>query len=154
MKTIIILITLLMIAVPATGNMDLLSTYDRNGDGIIDADERITLDIDIESGRLTLEEGFLGDLLAEDGSIILSPETRMHMTTGYHDREQICDITVAKKVIEPEVEFMPVPGSEITPVPEEPVTERFNGIGMILGMSIGFFVCMILLTIYTATKDK
>ena len=143
-----------MIAVPAAGNMDLLSTYDRNGDGIIDADERITLDIDIESGRLTLEEGFLGDLLAEDGSILLSPETRMHMTTGYHDREQICDITVAKKVIEPEVEFMPVPGSEITPVPEEPVTERFNGIGMILGMSIGFFVCMILLTIYTATKDK
>jgi len=146
MKTIIILITLiLLIAAPVGASMDLLGKYDRDNDGMINASERIVLDIDIESGRLTIPEGFTGDMIAEDGSILLSPEMREYMTTGYHDRQGTCNITVMKKVVEPEVVSTIAPEYVDLTVPEEPVEQNnIKPVSLLFLLSI----FMILLVLY------
>ena len=151
MKTIIILITLiLLITVPVSADMDLLGKYDRDNDGVINASERLILDIDIESGRLTLQEGFTGDMIAEDGSILLSPEMREYMTTGYHDQQGTCNITVTKKVVEPEVATM-IPEYLNLTVPEEPVQDSGKILFYIL---ILFSIFLIIVVLYTVWRIR
>ena len=53
-----------------------MSIYDRNTDGMIDTEERITLDIDIENSRLTPAESYVIDSYTTDGTIILTDEFR------------------------------------------------------------------------------
>ncbi|KAF5414936.1 MAG: hypothetical protein U9N46_14520 [Euryarchaeota archaeon] len=48
--------------------------YDKNGDGAIDAEERITLDIDIESCRVTFDESAYADTYTTDNTVVLNDE--------------------------------------------------------------------------------
>lgn len=55
-------------------NIDTLAIYDINGDGVIDAEERIALDIDIEGCRVSFDESAYADMLTTDDTIILNEE--------------------------------------------------------------------------------
>ncbi len=48
--------------------------YDNNGNGAIDAEERIMLDIDIESCRVTFDESAYADTYTTDNTVVLNDE--------------------------------------------------------------------------------
>lgn len=77
MKTILIIALIAMIMTGlATADAD-MTIYDRNNDGMIDAEERITLDIDIEDCRISEAEAYVINSYTTDGTIILNEEFRL-----------------------------------------------------------------------------
>ena len=80
----ILISTMGLITADSADAVDALKMYDVNGDGIIDVDERVALDVDIEQLRLTFVESEIADRTATDGTIILSTEFRELATTGDH----------------------------------------------------------------------
>lgn len=65
----------LLMAGSAVGEVDItLATYDRNGDGVIDEDERVSLDIDIEAARIRVDESMFVGGYTTTGSLILTDD--------------------------------------------------------------------------------
>ena len=148
MKKAILIVLLLMIQFGAamntsdanTSDVNVLKMYDTNGDGVIDAHERLALDIDIENRRLRFDDAALGDMLAENGTILLSDDFQQlvkrageNMTPDVRNDE--VTITVINKTV-PE----PTPEATETPVTHVPETN---------GSTPGFAGCFAILGVLT-----
>lgn len=70
---LVLIIALVAMAGFATANVD-MTIYDRNDDGVVDATERVNLDIDIEDSRLAPAESYVIDSYTTDGTLILNDE--------------------------------------------------------------------------------
>jgi len=94
----------LLMAGPAMCAIDVtLATYDTNNDGVIDAEERITLDIDIESARIRISESMFMGGYTTTGTLLLNDEFQ--------------DFAFDSRQIDRRVAVEPP-----TPVDEQPVT--------------------------------
>lgn len=152
-----ILFTTTMIAADPTDAIDALKMYDMNGDGIIDADERIALDIDIEQLRLTFAESEIADRTASDGTIILSTEFR-ELATNTDLRDGTSPIVTTITVV-PETTPVIEPTAEVTTEPTteavvEAVVETKSGMtttAMVMGILIVIGIVLICLYIF---RDK
>ena len=81
--TTILLTVALLTAGAAMGAIDVtLETYDRNNDGVIDEEERITLDIDIENARIRVCESMFEGGYTVTGSLILNDEFKEFAFAG------------------------------------------------------------------------
>ena len=116
-------------AEPAT-TAEILSMYDTNGDGVIDADERFILDLDIEALRLTVTQSEVADAMAADGTIHLNDDFKDLATTGVHDGTDmpaVENVIVVESTVKPEVAPVeveePVNETVVETVPAEPVAK-------------------------------
>ena len=134
-----ILLTLFIGTAIGTVDIDPLAIYDSDGNGIIDAEERIALDIDIENCRVDFDESAFADQLTIDGSIILSDE--LQRVALYHGTEdKVTEIVLES---EPAVESISEPAVESTLI-FEPVVESTDkpsaGISNITYIILGIIV--------------
>ena len=137
----IVLLTLFIGTAFSAIDIDPLAVYDSNGDGIIDAEERIALDIDIENCRVDFDESAFADQLTTDGSIILSDE--LQRVALYHGTEDKVTEIVLESEPAVESESTVEPTSESTLIFEpavestdEPSVEISNITYIILGIII------------------
>ena len=118
----ILISTMGLIAADSVDAVDALKMYDVNGDGIIDADERVALDVDIEQLRLTFAESEIADRTATDGTIILSTEFRELAIDETRDRTSgvVTEVTVVSSVkpVVVETETVEVVGEPVSVVVE------------------------------------
>ena len=136
-----ILLTLFIGTAIGTVDIDPLAIYDSDGNGIIDAEERIALDIDIENCRVDFDESAFADQLTTDGSIILSDE--LQRVALYHGTEDKVTEIVLESEPAVESESTVEPTSESTLIFEpavestdEPSVEISNITYIILGIII------------------
>lgn len=135
-----------------------MSIYDRNDDGMIDAAERVTLDIDIENSRITPTESYVIDSYTTDGTLILNDEFR----TAFLNPEaypRSTEVNVVGPVDSEPVavsEPVTVPTPEVTPEPEiTPIAPPDANSG--LNMTIVYVVLILLavgLVIYLYNKRQ
>ena len=99
-KTILMFMTVFMImtTVTASEDVDVLKMYDTNNDGVIDADERVYLDIDIQFGRITVDESKLAAMVTTSDTTILSDEVQ-DFAMGEQDQTPVVESTVAPVVV-------------------------------------------------------
>ena len=138
--TFLMIMTLFMVmtTVTASEDVDVLQMYDKNNDGMIDTDERLILDIDIESGRITVDESTMAAMFTTDDTIILNDEIQDFAMGDVNDQTPVVESTVAPVVV-PVVESVvdPEPAESVVPEPVE--TEAQNtapaiGVGIIVGI--------------------
>lgn len=116
-QTTIALIFALVLTGAALGavGIDALAIYDNNGDGVIDAEERIALDIDIEDCRVNFDESAYADMLTTDDTIILTEDIKR--VALYHN-----DIIKGAVVI-----TTPIPDTE--PIVTEYIVDEHDDVG-------------------------
>ena len=149
--TVLMIMTLFMVmtTVTASEDVDVLQMYDKNNDGMIDTDERLILDIDIESGRITVDESTMAAMFTTDDTIILNAEIQDFAMGDVNDQTPVVESTVAPVVV-PVVESVVDP-EPTTPVVPEPVeTEAQNaapviGVVGIVGIIVGIILFAMIL---------
>jgi len=114
-KTILMFMTIFMImtTVTASEDVDVLQMYDKNNDGMIDADERLILDIDIEAGRVTVDESEMAAMFTSDDTVILNDEIQ---DFAMGDQTPVVESTVAPVVVST---VRPVAAPVVTAAPPE-----------------------------------
>ena len=116
---LVLIIALVAMTGFATANVD-MTIYDRNDDGMIDATERITLDIDIENSRITPTESYVIDSYTMDGTLILNDEFQAaFLNPEAYPRDTKVDVVGpvdSGPVVTQESATDPTP--EVTPEPE------------------------------------
>ena len=97
-KVLLTIMTLFMVmtTVTASEDVDVLKMYDTNNDGVIDADERLILDIDIEAGRVTVDESEMAAMFTSDDTVILNDEIQ---DFAMGDQTPVVESTVAPVVV-------------------------------------------------------
>ena len=101
----------------AMGASDItLETYDKNGDGVIDAEERTTLDIDIQNARIRVSESMFVGGYTTTGSLILNDEFQ---DFAFVDRQinRHTAVMNPEPIVEPMVIVTQPPPTTQTPVP-------------------------------------
>ena len=147
--------TILLMAGPAMSEIDIdaLALYDMNGDGLIDADERIALDIDIMNCRLDFDESAYADMLATDGTIILPDDIQEVALYQRPNAEPAAEPVI---VVEPTGEDG-TPNGELTMAPDvEPITPTEtpeNGNNM-MGFAGCFAILGLLIAAYLHYRKK
>jgi len=128
-KSIRILTTALLVLLmtgSAMGAVDVtLERYDKNGDGVIDADERIMLDIDIQNARIRVSESMFVGGYTTTGSLLLNDEFQDFAFAGRQiDRHTA--VADPEPIVEPKVIVTQPPPPTQTPVPP-PTSEDCHG---------------------------
>jgi hypothetical protein len=127
MKTALFIAVIAMVLMTGLVSADPvdMSIYDRNDDGMIDAAERVNLDIDIENSRVTPTESYVIDSYTMDGTLILNDEFQAaFLNPEAYPRDTKVDVVGpvdSGPVVAPESATDPTP--EVTPEPEvTPIT--------------------------------
>jgi len=145
--TVLMIMTLFMVmtTVTASEDVDVLQMYDKNNDGMIDTDERLILDIDIESGRITVDESTMAAMFTTDDTIILNDEIQDFAMGDVNDQTPVVESTVAPVVV-PVVESVvdPEPAAPVVPEPVEPEVQNAAPVIGVVGI-VGIIVGIILL---------
>lgn len=156
---IIALIAMLTIGFAAAGTD--MSIYDRNEDGMIDADERTVLDIDIENSRISPAEARVIDSYTTDGTIILNEEFQSaFLNPSARPRDTVTEVTVVEDPA-PVVEETAVPTQTAVPTPAAepetvaaPVDEDVGG-NLTLFMIIALMVVGgVIIYVYSSRNKK
>lgn len=115
MKAILIIAIITMLTTGFAAAID-MSDYDIDENGVIDATERVTLDIDIENARLTRSESMVIDSYSVDDTIILTPEFQAaFLNPEVHVRETVTEVVIVEDPA-PVVEETAVPTPTAEPV--------------------------------------
>ena len=156
MKTLLFIALIAMVMTGlATAEVD-MTIYDRNMDGMIDSEERITLDIDIEDCRLTQDESYVIDSYTTDGTIILNDEFKaMFLNAGshYYETEEVAPTYVDPvdpapiEILECTMDEKP----EVTPTIQQ---EDNNGANTTLLYLIVFIIILAAIIYFYVTKKK
>jgi len=163
-KSIRILTTALLVLLmtgSAMGAVDVtLERYDKNGDGVIDADERIMLDIDIQNARIRVSESMFVGGYTTTGSLLLNDEFQ---DFAFADRQIDRHTAVAdpEPIVEPKVIVTQPPPPTQTPVPpptsedDEPVAISTPAPNNTLPIVVGMCVVMVALVgVYLYYRQK
>ena len=149
--TVLMIMTVFMVmtTITASEDVDVLQMYDKNNDGMIDADERLILDIDIESGRITVDESTMAAMFTTDDTIILNDEIQDFAMGDVNDQTPVVESTVAPVVV-PVVESVvdPEPAAPVVPEPVEPETQNAApaiGVVGIVGIIVGIILLAMIL---------
>ena len=149
----ILISTMGLITADSVDAVDALKMYDVNGDGIIDADERVALDVDIEQLRLTFVESEIADRTAADGTIILSTEFRELAIDETRDRTSgvVTEVTVVSSVKPVVVETETV---EVVGEPVSVVVETKTATSPTLAVAIFLVIVIAGICIYVISKKN
>ena len=138
MKTIlfIALIAILTTGLATADPVD-MTIYDRNNDMQIDAAERMILDIDIQSSRISQAEAYVIDSYTVDGTVLLDEELRLaFLNPEAYPRNNVVTVTVTDEPTIP----VEVPESTPTVSETQPADDDVKS-----NMTIVVMVCAILI---------
>ena len=114
-----------------------MTIYDRNNDMQIDAAERMILDIDIQSSRISQAEAYVIDSYTVDGTVLLDEELRLaFLNPEAYPRNSVVSVTVTDEPTIP----VEVPESTPTVSETQPADDDVKS-----NMTIVVMVCAILI---------
>ena len=158
MNTRIIVLVLAFMVMIGLGAAITVDVYDINGDGVIDATERVNMDIDIEHNRLSQSEGcYLTQFTTSDTQVLTpryeaalcaAPEEPM-VVPGRPEREVI-EFTIEEP--KPVVVVLAATPEPPTLAPTTPYENDNITITVIVGV-IGIVMIMLVGVIYSLCKD-